>query len=255
MLKYLRILRVSLFGSSELFGNLLIRALFFLVIIYIFSCIWTLTSSTDNSLRKEQLIWYLTATELIIISIPLIQFEIENDVRSGDFIYLLTKPVHYMGLRITEGIGVLLFRLSFLVPLGVIYAYFLSGGWTPTWTQFLLGFFLIFLACLGFLISHASLGVLAFSLEDTSPLFWIWQRSSFLFGGLIIPIDFYPEWLQKFACWTPFWALLYAPSRYLIGGRSFFETLLPILFWMSCALVILVFLYRRELKGVTVHGG
>jgi ABC-type uncharacterized transport system permease subunit len=60
------------------------------------------------------------------------------------------------------------------------------------------------------LIFCATSGLCAFFLETTSPLYWGWQKLGFAFGGLMFPLDTYPDTLRGTALATPFPSLLYA---------------------------------------------
>jgi hypothetical protein len=39
----------------------------------------------------------------------------------------------------------------------------------------------------------ALIGLCAFFLEDTSPVHWLCEKLSFAFGGLMLPLDLYPD--------------------------------------------------------------
>lgn len=40
------------------------------------------------------------------------------------------------------------------------------------------------------------------------------QKMLFLFGGLLLPLEIYPDWMQTIAWATPFPAILYGPASY-----------------------------------------
>ncbi|MCB1557171.1 MAG: hypothetical protein KDJ15_07660, partial [Alphaproteobacteria bacterium] len=42
---------------------------------------------------------------------------------------------------------------------------------------------------------------------------WISQKLAFLLGGLILPLQLYPEWLQSIAWLTPYPAMLNIPGK------------------------------------------
>ena len=37
------------------------------------------------------------------------------------------------------------------------------------------------------------IGLSAFMVEDVSAFMWIYQKLAFIFGGMLIPLDFYPQ--------------------------------------------------------------
>ena len=84
-----------------------------------------------------------------------------------------------------------------------------------------IGFLFIIPAVLGawilnFCIS-VIIGLAAFVTEDVNAFVWIYQKMAFIFGGLIIPLDFYPAWMQTIARLLPFSAMLYLPAHLFVS--------------------------------------
>jgi ABC-2 type transport system permease protein len=202
------------------------------------------------------MIWYLSVTELIVLSIPLIQIDIENDIRSGDVVYQLLKPIHYLWLKISECIGAFLFRFTVLMLIAIPFCTYLSGSMPPIHILFAV-YLTAGLAGLVFVLFHTTIGLIAFKLQDSTPIFWVWQRCSFLFGGLVIPLDFYPSYLKIASYFLPFASLLYAPARLIIefNTKNFLIVLGGLLFWGLIALFLATRLYIRMLKSLKVNGG
>ena len=48
-------------------------------------------------------------------------------------------------------------------------------------------------------LSTAAIGLSAFWIVDTSPVYWIWQKLAFVLGGLLLPLELYPDWLRALA--------------------------------------------------------
>jgi ABC-2 type transport system permease protein len=253
--KYFLILFYSFLHNGKNRKEILVRSLFFITILYIFSKLWQATQFSSAS-NPQTMIWYLSVTELIVLSIPLIQVDIENDIRSGDIIYQLLKPINYLGLKIFECIGAFLFRFIVLTLISIPFCTFLSG-YTPPLSLLCSVYLIAGVSGLVFILFHMTIGLLAFKLQDSSPLFWVWQRCSFLLGGLVIPLDFYPTFLRKIAFFSPFASLLYAPARLIIelNVEKVLFVLAGLLFWGSIALFLASWLYSRMLKSLKVNGG
>jgi ABC-2 type transport system permease protein len=234
---------------------MIIRSSFYLVILYIFSKLWQATQFTEAN-SHESMIWYLAITELIVLSIPLIQSEIENDIRSGDIVYQVLKPIDYLWLKVAESTGAFLFRFTVLVTLAIPYCYYLSGV-VPKLCILISSLLCAALGTFVFIIFQTAIGLTAFILQDSSPVYWLWQRSSFLFGGMLIPLSFYPVYLKTFAYMLPFASLLYAPARLILDFsiNHFFITLAGISFWGLIAFMLSNYLYYQLLKSLKVNGG
>ena len=66
--------------------------------------------------------------------------------------------------------------------------------------------------------SYFMLGASCLWVKQAEPMFWIWQKSMFLFGGLLWPLALYPPAVQKLAWFTPFPAMLAAPAQWGLPG-------------------------------------
>ena len=257
MNKYLNIVSVHFWNHGSNQRDVLIRSAFYFVIVYIISSLWAMTRSDTGSFNGEVFIWYIAITELIVLSNPLIYFDIECDIRSGNVVYYLTRPMHYITFRICENIGAYCYRFLFLGIGGILFCYLLNPKGMPSLSHLTVTYLMAFLAGIVLLICHTMIGLSAFKFQDCTPLFWLWQRSSFLLGGLLLPLDFYPSFLQKIAKWTPFEALLYGPES-LIYHNSF--EYLSLVFaklccWGAISLFCCYAYYHRAIKQLEVNGG
>jgi tetratricopeptide (TPR) repeat protein len=156
-----------------------------------------------------------------------------------------------------EGIGLLLVRMATLGVPGFFLAWTLSGGWPTDPRGLLLAVPLGILAGSVCVVFQTVIGITAFWLQDASPVYWIWQKLMFVFGGLILPLDAYPEWLREIAAWTPFHALVYGPARTTLGfdPAAAGRTALEIAAWGGIGLFVLLWTFRRGLRALDVNGG
>jgi ABC-2 type transport system permease protein len=245
----------SLLHNGKNRKEIFIRSLFFLVILFIFSKLWQATQFSDGG-NWPSMIWYLSVTELIVLSVPFIQIDIENDIRSGDVAYQLLKPIHYLWLKIADSIGAFLFRFTVLMIIAIPTCAYLSG-YIPPPSILLLSYLTAGIAGLVFILFQTAIGLLAFKLHDATPIFWVWQRCSFLFGGLVIPLDFYPSFLKTASYFLPFASLLYGPASLILSfnAQDFLFVLGGLLFWGVAAVLLANGLYIRMLKSLKINGG
>lgn len=235
--------------------EILIRSLFYIVILYIFSNLWQATGQLDAS-HQRMTIWYLSITELIVLSVPPIQIEIENDIRSGDIIYHLLRPMSYLWIKLAEAMGSFLFRFFTLLLLSLPYTYLLSGGLPPL-DNLAASLFAALVAAMVFILFQTVIGLSAFVLQDATPIYWLWQRASFLFGGLLLPLDYYPPLLKKIAFALPFASLLYAPANLVshYTPLALLSTLLVMGAWAGLALFLGLAVFERLVRSLKLNGG
>lgn len=246
--------RHALMQRWEIVGRAALYALF----LVIFSQLWRVALAGGGwDHGPIDMLWYLAVTEWIVISIPPIHDDVQEDVKTGDIAYMLPRPMSYVGGRVAEGIGLLAVRMAMLGVPGFFLAWALSGGLPSDPRGLLLAAPLGILAGCVCVVFQTAIGITAFWLQDASPVFWIWQKLMFLFGGLILPLDAYPDWMRTVAACTPFHALVYGPARSALdfdpAGAA--VTAAWIVVWGGVAWLALFGIFRRGLYALDVNGG
>jgi ABC-2 type transport system permease protein len=240
-------------------GALAGRVAFYAVILLIFSKLWAVVAERGAlaGASSRELLWYLAVTEWVVLSLPLIHLQIEQDVRRGDIAYLLPRPISYVGARMAESGGDFLLRAAVLAIAGCAFASALAGGLPDDPRGLLLALPLGLLAGYVGICFHAAVGLCAVWLQDCSPVYWIWQKCAFLLGGLMLPLEVYPDWLRAIALWTPFSALLHGPGRMAFGWQPERAawTALALVFWGAVATAFLVWVHARAMRALEVNGG
>ena len=110
------------------------RTLFYAVILLIYSRLWRAVLGAqgsaalgDSALGQASggYVWYLAVTEWIVLAQPGIHLDIEADVRSGDVAYQLSRPLSYVGAKLSAALGELGLRQLVLGAGGLGLAAFL----------------------------------------------------------------------------------------------------------------------------------
>lgn len=230
-------------------GEAVVRVFFYLAILLVFSRLWQALEAGGSY------VWYIALTEWVMLAMPLLSVEIEEDVRRGDVAYRIARPVSYLWTKVAEGLGNGLVRLLMIGGSGGVAAWLLTG--TPPPKGLLLALPLGALAFVLLVLWQAAIGLTAFWIGDTQPFFWIWQKLCFVLGGLLFPLEVYPEWLQRAAYFTPFAPLLHGWARLAFDPDPALaaRTALLLLFWGVMAVALLTWLYRRALLVMDVNGG
>lgn len=231
---------------------------FYAIILFIFSRLWAVVADKmPMELTRGDLIWYLAFTELIILSYPLVHVEIEEDVKSGVLAYFLSKPCSYFWSRYFRALGTVYSRTIVLAIGGLIFAGLFAGGFPTNPMGILLFVPLAILSIAVGLIFQVLIGIFSFWIEDSSPIHWVWQKLSFILGGMMLPLDIYPTWLKNIAMYSPFSALLYLPAKAAITMNFYmaFEALLKLTFWALIGILISEFIFRKAIKQVSFNGG
>jgi ABC-2 type transport system permease protein len=233
---------------------------FLCIVLLIFSELWNTIGATSSlgGRRQTDFVWYVAVTEWIMLSLPPLHLEVEAHVRTGRVATLLPQPISYVGFVFAKGFGELLVRLATLGPTAFLLAWWLTGKGPPSGFALLgvLPFGLVAASLL--LASYVALGLSAFWLTDANPAYMVWQKLAFVCGGMFVPLDVYPRWLQDVSAFTPFPSLLYGPARLALGGGDFSawsSLALRLCLWGFVLVATLAFVHRRALRALEVGGG
>ena len=241
-------------ARAEMFG----RAVFFVVVLGVFSSLWRAVAEAGMPLAAEPkaLVWYLAITEWIILSTPQVHFDVQEAIRRGDIVCQLGRPVSWVGAAFCEGLGALMVRMPVLLVIAASCAS-IFAGWTPPLRVLLVVVPLgLFAGCLMTGL-NLGIGLLAFWLDDVSPVSWVWQKLLFVFGGLLMPMELYPDIVRRLAPWTPFPSVLSGPASIVLhqsaaGGLLVARDLVA---WGAVTAVAVSLLFRRAIAVLTVNGG
>ena len=257
--KHLFVVALSIRQRLAERGLLLGRVVFQGVILFVFSRLWdaVLEDEPIPGIGRDQLVWYLAITEWIVLSIPPLHTDVEDDVRRGDLAYRLARPVSYPLAKLAEGLGDLAVRLGSLAVTGVAFALALTGT-LPAGPSRMLWLLPLGLGAgvLG-LVVHFMIGLASFWLHDCRPIQWVWHKATFLLGGLLLPLELYPAWLRHLAELSPVSAMLHGPGSVALGlGTAGIALVLARqLAWLAVALAALAWLFRRGVARLELGGG
>ena len=237
------------------------RIAFYFIILMVFARLWEAVLSEGAAGKHgnawTDYVWYLAVTEWIMLSLPQLYVDIESDVRSGDIAYLLARPVSYVGSKLAEGVGDMLLRFLTLGVAGVAFARAFGGGWPSSVSGLLLAVPLGVLSGVVMLACLALIGLCAFWIVDCTAIYLIWQKLTFVLGGLMVPLSVYPGWLRELALHSPFSAMLYGPGRMVMAADPWLALAVTarLLAWGAVAGALLALLQRRARHIVEVNGG
>ncbi|HTU60963.1 MAG TPA: ABC-2 family transporter protein [Polyangiales bacterium] len=258
-LKYWAFVRVGVVRGVSERGELYGRLLFLPIILGVFYELWSAVGETGmpTSAAPHDLVWYLAATEWIVLSPALIYVDVQEDIRRGDIACVLPRPVSYLGSMFCQGVGLLVVRAPVL-GLG-LFACALAYTHELPEPSALLWVISFGLAAMAFINAcYVLLGLTAFWLDDVTPLYWIWQKSLFVLGGLMVPLELYPDWFRALGAFTPFPSLLSGPASALTTHVTapFAITLAThLLSWSLGLTVVGAVLFAHATRRLQLTGG
>lgn len=238
------------------------RSLFIVLIMFIFVQLWTAVYATRDTaeiagLTLANTIWYFLIAEVMELGKPRHDLRIAEEVKDGTIAYTLIRPYNYLAYHFFNGLGETAVRMALVCLLGlpVVVAY---AGWPVFNPRHMpsVGLVVLLAVLLDFLI-FSIIGLLAFVTEDTGSFRLIYQKLVFILGGLLLPLDFLPAWLQPAARVLPFNLTTYAPAKLFVAfdAAQFVFVLRMQLIWIAVIGLALWTQYRWATRRLAINGG
>jgi len=183
---------------------------------------------------------------------------IMQDVKSGNVEVLFSKPISYVFYRFWWQLGSGFYSFIVITIVGSLALYFTIGiPETFSTGIFLLTIPLVFLGgVILSLILYSVVGLLAFWIEDTTPVFWIVDKAVMILGGSYLPVALFPPLMYKIALYSPFGASQFLTHSVYQSWQGDWYKLLAIQFsWIVILGLTLYFIFRGAQKRVSVNGG
>lgn len=185
--------------------------------------------------------------------------EMAYEVIEGKIAMDLIKPVSVQWMWIWRAMGESAFRLGLLtLPTAIVVALVFPVQLPASREDFLLftlgvlgSFFLM--GAINFMI-----GTCAIPLKSILALirakYWLIE----LLSGLLIPMAFFPEKIQKVLAWLPFEHIAYTPLQIYLGKLDRVHALRALAtqwLWVTALLVLAHLWWERASRKITIHGG
>ncbi len=243
-------------------GEVAARTVFLAVILFVFLQLWTVTYAETGAerlggLTLAEMLWYLAMTECMALSTGRIAWEVDQDVRTGALAVQLIRPLSYPLYRLSVSLGERAVRYAMSAVVAALVALTLVGpvGVSATGlVQFVaalpLAFVLDFLA-------YLLIGLCAFWLEDTTGLTLIYSRVTMILGGMLLPLELFPDGLQAVARSLPFALVMYGPARLFVRPDAGFlaELLMKQVVFVLVLTGAILIVHRTAMRRLFANGG
>lgn len=210
-----------------------------------------------GGLSRTDTLTYATVSQALLMVIPQWgRVQVAEDVRRGQIAMDLCRPLSYPAMFFARRVGVSMAYLFVLRFPWVMLTGALIGFLSPPYAP--LGVLLLSIF-LGALITNGVLFLIevsAFWMENERGVRYIAMGLGAVLSGLLMPLDFYPEWVQQISHWLPFEHGLYTPVRLWLGHVEQVETALA---WQGAWATVMIGLcfgvFHLGTRKLTIHGG
>lgn len=185
--------------------------------------------------------------------------ELAELVETGHVASRVARPVSLHVQMVSAAIGQTLFRLTCFTPL-IAVALFFIWGLRPPASGAAFGMFVVSLALGIVILSEVNfmVGLLAFKTKSIQGITHAKQTMVEILSGLLVPLSYFPDALERVALATPFPTLASIPNRLYLGiltGRDAAEALLFSGAWCIGLVAAAHFAGRAASRSLTIQGG
>ena len=261
--KYVAIARINLLNRLAYIWDAVSNSLLIFLFIFIFAQLWGATFEAQGvavigGLTLTQTVWYFVWAEMIQMGKIRHVQTVSQEVKDGSLAYTLGRPYNYLLYHFAFGVGDILIQAGVLLAAGGVVAWSQVGPLATFRLETLP--LLLVVTALAFVLDFCVLSIialLAFFMEDVNSLTFIYHKIVFVLGGLLIPVDFLPDWLQSIARVLPFNLVIYAPAKLFVAWDSaqFVQVVVLQVVWIGLVGLVLVGLYRYGTRRLSINGG
>jgi ABC-2 type transport system permease protein len=261
--KYAAIARTNLQNRLAYIWDVVTGSLLMILFIFIFAQLWGAAFGAQGAaeiagLTLTQTVWYFVWAETIQMGKIRHIRTVQEEVKDGSLAYTLGRPYNYLLYHFAFGVGEAVITMFVLFVMGSLVAYS-QVGLLPTFRPETLPLLLL-VTVLAFVLDFCIMSIIAlmsFFMEDVTALQFIYHKIVFVLGGLLIPVDFLPDWLQGVARLMPFNMVVYAPAKLFVAWdpAQFGFTLVLQVVWIGIAASALVLIFRSGVRRVSINGG
>jgi ABC-2 type transport system permease protein len=240
-------------------GGLLVGLGFYVAAAGMLSTLWRAAASASATgavvgYTGVALTWYIAATEAVTVSLNIRMIEeIGDDIGSGKVVVELLRPASVLAIRVASQVGWALPRMALFAAAGMSLSALVAGpprdarGLILAWPSMALA-----IACN--VVAQHAFAAAAFWVRDARSTWFLYQKLVFVLGGMLLPIEVLPGWLEGAARLLPFMAMAYAPGR-LASGHAEPALLAVQLGWFAVLWAVAAAVFAAGERRLQAVGG
>ncbi len=221
--------------------------------------------SSDSMIIKgfslnEMIVYVLISFITAIIVNADIVYLISGEVKDGSIAINLIRPINFRKRMFFESLGNLMYNFIVVFFIGFVVVTILQFSYSGKISMVNTILYLISIFA-GFLINFCysyMFGLLSFKITNMWGLTQIMNAISQLLSGALIPIVFFPSWMQGIFNFLPFSSMIYTPSMIYLGKLTNIEIIKAIsiqFLWVIILMIIGRQMWKALIKELTILGG
>ncbi|MCP5094088.1 MAG: ABC transporter permease [Chloroflexi bacterium] len=213
-----------------------------------------------GGITPDDAITYVGLTQAVVMYLSMFGwYDLIRSVHSGDVSSDLLKPMDYFLFWLAQDLGravvhFLLRGVLFMLLFELVY----DLSYPDTAVHWLLVFVAVFLSWLLSFAYRFLINLAAFWTPNARGIARFGFVISWFFSGFMMPLRFFPEWVQRIAYFTPFPHLLNTVVEVYLGvltGSELVSVLLIQLLWVVGLVVLGQVLLKTAVRRLVILGG
>ena len=226
---------------------------------YLWKSIYTYSDTIRGLTFNETFLYVGLGSAIFILLKTYADWYIHYEIREGNIATYLTKPIDYQIYNLFANLGSLLINLTAItLPTAVVMIFIFQVKVTPGVGLLLFPISLLFAFLISFSIDYF-IGLLAFYTESIWGVSITKEIIVTVLSGALIPLQFFPDAIQRVLYWLPFQAIYHTPLMMITRPSQGMQVFLPMLLvQMAWALILFVLarlFYNQAIKVLRIAGG
>ena len=226
---------------------------------YLWKSIYTYSDTIRGLTFNETFLYVGLGSAIFILLKTYADWYIHYEIREGNIATYLTKPIDYQIYNLFANLGSLLINLTAItLPTAVVMIFIFQVKVTPGVGLLLFPISLLFAFLISFSIDYF-IGLLAFYTESIWGVSITKEIIVTVLSGALIPLQFFPDAIQRVLYWLPFQAIYHTPLMMITrpdqGMQIFLPMLLVQIAWALLLFVLARLFYNQAIKVLRIAGG
>lgn len=247
-------------------ANAIIFFLGELMLLFVTFYLWkAIYRSSDSMIIKgfslnEMIVYVLISFITSVIINSDIGYSISREVKDGSIAINLIRPINYEKRMFFESLGNLMYSFIVVFFIGFILITILQINYSGKFSVANIILYIISILA-GFIINFYysyMFGLLSFKITNMWGLTQIMNAISQLLSGALIPMVFFPSWIQGIFNFLPFSSMIYTPSMIYLGKLTNIEIIKAIsiqILWIIILIIISRQMWKSLIKELSILGG
>jgi ABC-2 type transport system permease protein len=244
---------------ASFFVNIVSQLVFYIAIFFVWKAVYAGGSMIGDMEWNDMQGYLLVSLFTSALISGSSEFRVSRAIWTGNIAVELIRPVDYQKANFAITVGNGLAEGVLVAVIGLVFAMLIGFTAPPdnpiTWLYFALA--MIFSFMTKFLIVYI-FGLFNFWTTSGMGLAWIRKGVTDFFSGAIIPLSFFPGWLQTITNILPFRGIVFVPATIFIERMSESQVLVSFaveIAWIAGLWYLAKLIWHFAMRKVTIHGG